>query len=488
MTSSSMRLQLSLASSRAVLLASILFLCVAAPSFLAAQAGQSQTASSQPGDLLPTYPGEPFNNPPVEGTLGPVKLRVYGTVLLNMSFSDTAEVGQEVPLWPLPSTASVALPDGTSKPAGQVHDTIFTARQSILGLVLNPANTPTSGWIPSAEVEIDFFGTRPIDADLPEDRVLNQPRLRKAFFRLRKGDFDLVAGQDNIIISPLDPVSLSHVAIPLGYSAGDLFGWLPQVRVDYNHSFGKTGTLFQFGVLRPAFGDPRLQDAPAASVSLDTTFSGFGERASHPFYQARFAVSHPLQGSTATIGAGAHYGSELVGFVGTTDHKVDSWAFTLDFRVPLVSKVILRGEGFVGSNLVPFGGGVIQGVAAVAATGNPAGACGGPAPQPACTLIRPIGDGGGWAELTFLATRRNVFYIGASTDDPKNRDLLPGTTRQKNSFVWGSYFRKITDSITLAAEWSNWQFHTINFVGNTPDGRGAYGRGNVVNIALAYQF
>jgi hypothetical protein len=115
------------------------------------------------------------------------------------------------------------------------------------------------------------------------------------------------------------------------------------------------------------------------------------------------------------------------------------------------------------------------------------------APPPATTpltLIRPIGDGGGWAELTFLATRRNVFYAGASTDDPKNRELLPGTTRQKNSFVWASYFRKITDSITLAAEWSNWQFHTITFVpgSNTLYGRGAFGRGNVYNVALAYQF
>ncbi len=108
---------------------------------------------------------------------------------------------------------------------------------------------------------------------------------------------------------------------------------------------------------------------------------------------------------------------------------------------------------------------------------------------PNLTLIRPIGDGGGWAELTFLATRRNVFYLGASTDDPKNRELLPGTTRQKNSFVWGSYFRKLTDQVTLAAEWSNWQFHTISFVGNTPAGRSpGFGRGNVVNIALAYQF
>jgi hypothetical protein len=483
MSSSATRLCVSTASKRVVLLVFVLFLSAAAPKRLAAQAGQSQTGSSQPGELRPTYPGEPFNNPPLETTVGPAKVRFYGTVLLNISTSDTAEVGQEVPLWPLPSTSNVTFPDGSTKPAGKVHDTIFTARQSILGVVLNQANASASGWTTAAEVEIDFFGTRPIDTDLPEDRILNQPRLRKAFFRLQKGGFDLVAGQDSIIISPLDPVSLSHVALPLGYSAGDLFGWLPQVRVDYNHSFGKTGTLFQFGVLRPAFGDPRLGDEPAASVSLDTTFSGFGERASQPFYQGRFAVSRPMQGSTATIGAGAHYGKEIVG----ATRDVDSWAFTLDFRVPIVSKLILRGEGFVGSNLVPFGGGAIQGVAAVAATGNAAGPCGA-STQPPCTLIRPIGDGGGWAELTLLATRRNVFYAGASTDDPKNRDLLPGTTRQKNSFVWGSYFRKLTDQITLAAEWSNWQFHTINFVGNTPDGRGAYGRGNVINIALAYQF
>ena len=463
---------------RAVLFAFVLFLSAASPKPVAAQASQSQTGSAQVGELKPTYPGEPFNNPPVETTIGPAKLRLYGTALLNMSFSDTAQVGQDVPLWPLPSTANVTLPDGTTKPAGQVHDTIFTARQSILGVVLNPANFSTSGWMPSAQVEIDFFGTRPIDTNLPQNRVLNQPRLRLAFFQLQKGDFKLVAGQDKIIISPLDPVSLSHVAVPLGYSAGDLFGWLPQVRVDYNHKFGDTGTLFQFGVLRPAFGDQRLLDEPAASVALDSaiTSSGFGERSGQPFYQARFAVSHPMSGSTATIGAGAHYGSELVGFVGSTNHKVDSWAFTLDFRVPIIPKVILRGEGYVGSNLVPFGGGVIQGVAAVGTAPN-------------LTLIRPIGDGGGWAELTFLATRRNVFYLGASTDDPKNRELLPGTARQKNSFVWASYFRKITDSVTLAGEWSNWQLHTITFAGNTPAGRSpGFGRGNVINIALAYQF
>jgi len=128
-------------------------------------------------------------------------------------------------------------------------------------------------------VEIDFFGTRPVDTNIPQSRVLNQPRLRVAYFQLEKGDFKLVAGQDKIIISPLDPVSLSHVAVPLGFAAGDLFGWLPQVRVDYTHKFASTTALFQFAVLRPSFSDPRLAstgtqtntgDLPAVGTSLDS--------------------------------------------------------------------------------------------------------------------------------------------------------------------------------------------------------------------------
>src|SRR5581483_7141213 len=372
---------------------------ISTPQHLAAQAGQSQTGSSQKGELQPTYPGEPFNNPAVETTVGPVKLRVYGTVLLNMSFSDTDQVGQDVPLWPFPSSVNVTLPDGTTKPAGQVHDTIFTARQSTFGVVLNDTNTTFAGWTPSAQVEFDFFGTRPADADLPQDRVLNQPRLRLAFFQLQKGDFKIVAGQDKIIISPLDPVSLSHVAVPLGYSAGDLFGWLPQVRVDYNHSFGKTGALFQFGVLRPAFGDPRLGDQPTSGITLQQASPGFGERSGQPFYQARVALSHPMQGSAATIGVVGHYGEELVG---GTPQNVNSWAVTMDFRIPVLSRLVFRGEAYTGSNLVPFGGGILQGVSALSATaGNPGGA----APF---SLIRKIGDTGGWAEFTILASRRNV--------------------------------------------------------------------------------
>jgi hypothetical protein len=209
------------------------------------------------------------------------------------------------------------------------------------------------------------------------------------------------------------------------------------LRVDKTQQLGeKTSALFQFGVLRPEFADPRLGDTVPSGVSLDNSTAG--TRSSMPFYEGRVALSHPMSGSTATIGAGAHYGREVVG----AQHDRDSWAFALDFRVPLQSRVILRGETYLGSNLIPFQGGIDQGLSAI------------PTAQP-FKQINKVGDAGGWGELTFRITSddKNHFYIGAGTDDPVRHDLLPGSTRTRNTFYWSSYFLKLTKDVTMALEW-----------------------------------
>jgi hypothetical protein len=422
------------------------------------------------------YPDQKPEKGKLEGTMGAIKLRFYGTVLLNVSISDSTQVGQDVPLWPLPGGSNITFPDGSVRPAGRVHDTIFTARQSVFGFRFSPSKPPENTWLPSGVLEFDFFGTRPADSLQPQGRVFNQPRLRKAYFQLEKGNWRLIAGQDDMIISPLDPISLSHVGVPLGATAGDLWARLPQVRTELRHSFGETTTLFQIGLLRPLFADPRLGDLLPAGTSIDSTFSGFGERASAPFYQTRFAVSHPVAGSIATVGVGGHFGSEAVG----ANRNVHSWAATIDGSIPFSSRLIFRGEGFVGSNLVPFQGGILQGV--VARPAPPAG--------PPFTEIHPLAAAGGWFELTFRATQdnKNNFYIGGGGDYPRNRQLLPGSNRSKNNFAWASYFRKITSDVTVAFEWSNWQFVTKTFVGGRPGPKGPTGRGNVFNIAFAYEF
>ena len=83
----------------------------------------------------------------------------------------------------------------------------------------------------------------------------------------------------------------------------------------------------------------------------------------------------------------------------------------------------------------------------------------------------------------FLCRRRN----GRSEE----QQSFPGTTRSKNSFLWASYFRKLTKDVTAAVEWSYWDFQQVAFpvATNTAIRTNApVGTTHVFNISFAYQF
>ena len=446
------------------------------------QVGFCQEVSEAPAaastiGTRPSYPGLPRGQASkLETEIGPMKVRFYGTILFNSSISTASAIGQEVPLWAAPNgTPSVTYPDGSVGRAGDNHDLVFTMRQSILGFTLNPAKPSESGWNPSALFEIDFFGARTADTFSPQNRVFNQPRIRMGYFQLEHRNLKFVFGQDKMILAPLDPVSLSHVGVPLGATAGDLWGWFPQARMDWTSKLGSTGLLVQLGILRPQFGDTRLETAPASGSVIDLGSSGLGERSSQPFYQGRVALSPHVRQTTATFGVSGHFGQEKVG----VDHTLQSWAVAVDMRLPLDPHLIIRGEGYAGRNLVPFQGGIVQGAAAIGTA-------------PTLTRIQGIGDGGGWLEaIVPMNSGKDTLYFGAGMDDPKNSNLLPGTTRAKNSFLWASYFRKITNDVTAAFEWSYWDFQTIAFsVASQPtrEVKAPSGIAHVFNISLSYQF
>jgi hypothetical protein len=452
----------------------LMWICILTISLVPVRlSAQGYPAASQQEDQ-PQYPGIPPANGKLEAAIGSYHLRLYGTVLLNIQASDTPPIGGDVSLWAPPATFRTAFLDGTISRIDDVHDLTFTARQSVFGLMVTPTETSGSEWRPSGRLELDFFGTRPVDSVLPTGRLLNEPRLRIAYFQLSRGPLKITAGQDVTIIAPLDPVSLSHVAVPLGATAGNLWGWLPQLRVDATRKVGTGSLLFQAGVLRPQFADPRLSDLPQTGTSIDLT-PGLGERSAQPFYQSRVAYSHSMNGSDVTVGAGAHYGRERIG----VDDTLDSWAFAIDYSVPILRRVTWRGEAFVGSNLVPFGGGVLQGVAFLQPVGT----------EPPAQINR-IGAGGGWTELSIAAgsDNKNVFYAGVGDDDPRDRHLLTGTNRSRNAVAWASYFRRIGNNTTVAMEWSNWQLKTRATFGGAPNLQGPSGTANVFNLALAYQF
>jgi hypothetical protein len=439
----------------------------------AAAAVQSPGGDAAGGGAVPTYPGHgPEGGEKLEGDLGSFRFRLYGTVLLNAHVADAGILGQEVPLWSVGATGNVTYPDGSVGHLGDNHDFVLTARQSVFGFTVN--RVQTSGWSSGGLIEMDFFGPRPVDGTEPQNRSLGQPRLRLAFFQLEHNGVKFVFGQDKAILAPIDPISLSHVAVPLGATAGDLWAWLPQARVDVTHNLGGTGLLFQFGILRPTFGDGRLEAVPTVGTSFDGLSSGLGERTTMPFYQARVAVMPKILGHTSTFGLSGHYGKEKVG----VDRDLNSWAVAFDGRAPIGSYIALRGEAFTGTNLIPFQGGIDQGVAVQAA----------PVATNPPLRIQTIDDRGGWGEVTVLPTSKDTIYVGASTDKPDRNTLLPGSTRVENTMIWASYFRRLTGPVTLAVEWSNWRFKTVTFTGAAITATNPVAVVNVVNIAVAYQF
>src|SRR3954463_2543826 len=153
-----------------------------------ARAQDADYAATSPASDDPVYPGIPPKTK-AETTVGSQTLRIYGTILMNASVSDSVEVGQDLVLWPLPSNGTTTFPDGTAKRNGNIHDVIFTARQSIVGFQVKPADPAVDKWKPSGRIEMDFFGGRPFDANQPQGRVFNEPRLRLAYLQIQNGNW-----------------------------------------------------------------------------------------------------------------------------------------------------------------------------------------------------------------------------------------------------------------------------------------------------------
>ena len=147
------------------------------------------------------------------------RLRLSGLVLLNL-FSNHGYLDN----LDFPTYAASTNIYGTSQGFGA------TLRQSELGLeAFGPdlAGAKTSG-----EVQFDFGGGFPSAAlDGINSGLV---RLRTASVRLDWQHTSIIAGQDNLFISPLSPTSFASLVVPsLGYS-GNLWAWTPQLRIEHS--------------------------------------------------------------------------------------------------------------------------------------------------------------------------------------------------------------------------------------------------------------
>ena len=319
------------------------------------------------------------------------RVRLSGIVLLNLFSNRGSTDNQDFPAY------AEAQPPYSSE--GNLGASL---RQSEIGLeVFGPrvAGARTEG-----SLEADFGGGFPAISNGVNSGLF---RLRTASVRMDWEHTSIVAGQDDLFLSPESPTSFASLAIPALSYAGNLWGWISQVRVEHRFEISdKQTVLIQGGILDNLAGEPpygtygRIPDA--------------GESSGQPGYGGRVAWVSNFFGHPLSFGGAGYYGRQNWGF----DREVNGWAGMMDWNIPLAPRVSLSGEFYRGLAVGGLGGGFGE---SVLWNGNPVDAS---------TQIRGLDSIGGWSQLKFRANSKLEFNAAFGMDNAYASDLrlFPATT------------------------------------------------------------
>ncbi|MGH9326447.1 MAG: PspA/IM30 family protein [Terriglobia bacterium] len=270
-----------------------------------------------------------------------------------------------------------------------------TVRQSTIGLdVFGPtlAGARTYG-----EIQADFFGGFPI---APNGATTGIMRIRTATLHMDWDNTSIVAGQGTVFFSPLSPTSYASVAEPAFAYSGNLWGWVPQIRVEQRINLSDGSALtFQGGILDSLTGEP-----PAYGYYRDAQA---GEASGQPAYATRLAWSRPAFGHHLTAGLGGYYSPENWGF----GRKIDGWAATADWDLPVTRAFSFSGELYRGKAIGALGGGVGRSVLYNGDLTSPT------------TSVLGLNSAGGWTQLKFRPFERLQFNGAFGEDESFASDL-----------------------------------------------------------------
>jgi hypothetical protein len=338
------------------------------------------------------------------------RLRLSGIVLLNLLENRGNVDNLDFP--------EVAVSQQANQPNASPGAFGGTLRQSQIRL--QAFGPDVAGARTSADVNLDFAGGFP---DTPNGAAMGVLRMRTGVVRLDWTNTSIVAGQDRLFFAPLAPTSLATLAIPALSYAGNLWAWMPQVRVEHRVVLSDDSSLsFQGGILDNLTGDqPR--------DNFDR-YPSWGELSGQPAYAARVSWSRRMFGQDFTAGVGGYYGRQDWGF----SRSVDGWAGTADLTLPLGKRFEFTGEFYRGRAVAGLGGGIGQSVLLNGPFANPA------------TVFRGLDSMGGWAQLKFKL-KSNFEINGAfGSDNP-----FAGELRQynANSIYPGSYTRNLSPLVNF---------------------------------------
>ena len=307
------------------------------------------------------------------------KLRLSGLVLMDL-FSNRGRVLNT----DVPGQADDADLLGRSSSTG------LSLRQSQIGLeVFGPelAGAKTRG-----DLQADFAGGFQY---APNGIALGVFRLRTATMHLDWAHTSIVAGQDAPFFSALSPTSFATLAEPALSYAGNLWMWIPQIRVERRLTISENSNfLLQGGILDGLTGEPPVYGYGRTAQA--------GEYSRQPGYAGRVAWSHTMFGQPLSFGAGGYYSQQNWGF----GRNIDAWAGTLDWNIPFGKLLGLSGEFYRGQALGGLGGGSYQ---SALFSGSPTD------PN---SRVRGLDTLGGWAQLKLRPSAKVEFNFAGGQDNP----------------------------------------------------------------------
>jgi len=320
------------------------------------------------------------------------RLRLSGIVLMNLVSNQGVVDSIDLP--------TLTYPRPAGDPGGSFGATL---RQSEIGFETFGPNV--AGAKTRADLQLDLAGGFPA---VPNGINSGIVRLRTATMRMDWTNTSVVLGQDAIFFSPNSPTSFASLAIPALSYAGNLWGWVPQIRVEHKIALSDDSSfLLQGGILDPLTGE--TPGTPPGAPAGDTYYrqAGPGEESRQPAYGARIAWTSNVFGQPMRLGVGGYYSRQDYGF----NRNVDGWAGMTDIELPLSQQLSLSGKFYRGRAIGGLYGAFGQ---SVLFSGDPAAAT---------TQVQALDSIGGWAQLKYRPANKWEFNAAFGMDNPYARDL-----------------------------------------------------------------
>jgi hypothetical protein len=313
-----------------------------------------------------------------------------------------------------------------------------TLRQTVLGLEFAGPQTFLGGAV-HGSVYMDFASG--------STTLAQTMRLRTASIQLDWNTRNILVGLEKPIFNPREPNSLAQVAVSPLTGTGNLWLWVPQVRLEQDLKFGQhAGLRARMGVVETREVGP-----------YNTTALPAGVAAVRPGLEGRYELYYNLDSDRRL---------EIApGFHASTTHadgfSIPSNLVSLDWLLVPWRPVEFTGAFFNGQNVANLGtGGINQGYVAYS------------------RVAWPIDSMGLWGQFTLHVVRRMDLHAFTGRQNYGVRYLSSGDV-SRNAMFGANLFYRIAPNVLIGPEFS--QLRTIYIA------QGVH-INNHYDFALAYLF